>query len=47
MGKIFTGEREIKREQNVVFKSVGMAAFDLALASAIYEKIIVTEDLLK
>lgn len=47
IGKIFTGERKIKWEQNVVFKSVGMAAFDLALASAIYENIIVTQDLLR
>ena len=38
VGKILTKERKIEREQNIVFKSVGMAAFDLALASAIYEK---------
>lgn len=39
IGKVFTGERTIKAAQNAVFKSVGMAAFDLALASAIYEKV--------
>lgn len=38
IGKIFTGENTIASTQNVVFKSVGMAAFDLALASAVYEK---------
>ena len=40
IGKVFTGKRSIQAAQNVVFKSVGMAAFDLALASAVYEKII-------
>lgn len=40
IGKIFTRERTIEPTQNVVFKSVGMAAFDLALASAVYEKVI-------
>jgi len=39
IGKIFTGERTIQSAQNVVFKSVGMAAFDLALAAAVYEKV--------
>jgi len=43
IGKIYTGERSIKTSQNVVFKSVGMAAFDLALASAVYEKVIKDE----
>ncbi len=37
-GKIYTKERMIESTQNIVFKSVGMAAFDLALASAVYEK---------
>lgn len=40
IGKVFTGERKIEHSQNVVFKSVGMAAFDLTLASAVYEKFI-------
>lgn len=40
MGKIYTGERTIQSTENVVFKSVGMAAFDLALAAAVYEKAI-------
>ena len=39
-GKIFTEERTIESTQNIVFKSVGMAAFDLALAAAVYEKAI-------
>jgi len=39
LGKVLTKERTISSAQNVVFKSVGMAAFDLALASAVYEKI--------
>jgi len=37
-GKIYTKERTIASSQNIVFKSVGMAAYDLALASAVYEK---------
>ncbi len=40
IGKIFAEERRIEHSQNVVFKSVGMAAFDLALAAAVYEKFI-------
>ena len=40
IGKIFTGERIIEPGQTMVYKSVGMAAFDLALASAVYEKVI-------
>ena len=43
IGKIYTGERTVELFQNVVFKSVGMAAFDLALASAVYEKVIQDE----
>lgn len=39
IGKVFTKKRTISMNANVVFKSVGMAAFDLALASAVYEKI--------
>lgn len=39
LGKVLTKERTISIAQNVVFKSVGMAAFDLALASAVYQKI--------
>jgi len=38
IGKVLTRERKIDVLQNIVFKSVGMAAFDLALASAVYEK---------
>jgi len=44
MGKILTKERTIDATQNVVFKSVGMAAFDLALASAVYEKMIANKN---
>jgi len=43
IGKVFTGERIIESAQNIVFKSVGMAAFDLALAAAVYEKAIKNE----
>lgn len=39
IGKVFTKVRKIEQDKNVVFKSVGMAAFDLALASAVYEKV--------
>ncbi len=39
LGKVYTGKRTLRSTQNVVFKSVGMAAFDLALAAAIYEKV--------
>lgn len=40
IGKVFTGVQKINPEESIVFKSVGMAAFDLAFASAVYEKII-------
>ncbi len=44
IGKLYTKERTIASFQNVVFKSVGMAAFDLALASAVYEKISINNE---
>jgi len=38
IGKVFTKDKKIEHSQNIVFKSVGMAAFDLALAVAVYEQ---------
>ena len=46
IGKILCRERNIELTQNVVFKSVGMAAFDLALASAVYEKVVKSYDVI-
>lgn len=39
IGKFSTKKRAVSDDKNVVFKSVGMAGFDLALASAVHEKI--------
>jgi ornithine cyclodeaminase/alanine dehydrogenase-like protein (mu-crystallin family) len=38
LADILSGKRSVDKHSNVVFKSVGMAAFDLALAIAIYEQ---------
>lgn len=39
IGEILSGKRTLKNPQDWVFKSVGMAAFDLALAEAIYRSL--------
>ena len=39
LGDLFTMKKSISDTDKIAFKSVGMAAFDLALASAIYERI--------
>lgn len=38
LADIIVGNKSIKKQKNIVFKSVGMAAFDLALAVAAYER---------
>ena len=38
LADILSQKKSIAEYQNIVFKSVGMAAFDLALAVAVYEK---------
>jgi len=39
LADVLSGQVSVKKYENVAFKSVGMAAFDLALAVAAYEKI--------
>ena len=39
IGEILSGKRTLENPHNWVFKSVGMAAFDLALAEAIYRSL--------
>ena len=39
LGELLTRKKHISTSDKIAFKSVGMAAFDLALASAIYERI--------
>ena len=38
LADILVGNKSIKKHNNIMFKSVGMAAFDLALAIAAYER---------
>lgn len=38
LSDVLSGKESIAEYRNIVFKSVGMAAFDLALAVAVYEK---------
>ncbi len=38
LGKLITGERKINVEDTTVYKSAGMALYDLFLAEALYEK---------